>query len=308
MIWLAAACAAAAPLAGAAPADDALAADVAFAARASDIGFHDAFIEYLAPDAVLFRPEAVRGQDWLAANEPAAGKLEWTPSAAAAACNGRLAVTSGPWRYSNAAGGEPVAGHYLSVWRLMDDGRWLAVLDHGIDHAGTVQPAGLLATTFERFWPRRDADAVCDARRRGIEPEIADRDLNERITRAGLPEALRRAAAAGALAYRDDLPPVVLGAADLPGDDRFAAGCEAQTLGVIADPDGDLAVTHGVLRAADGSVRALYIRVWQRERKRWQVAIDLQTPLPVQAARANGPSAGDAAVAQGPDLVFGQPG
>ena len=169
-IWLAAACAACAPFAGAAPADDALAADVAFAARADEIGYHDAFVEYLAPEAVLFRPEAVAGQEWLAANEPAAGQLEWAPAAAAAACTGRLAVTSGPWRYTNDAGGEPVAGHYLSVWRLMDDGRWLAVLDHGIDHGGVVQPDDLLATTFGRFWPLRGADDGCGKQRRGLVP------------------------------------------------------------------------------------------------------------------------------------------
>jgi len=307
MIWLAAACAASTPLADAAPADDALAADTAFAARAGEIGYHDAFVEYLAPDAVLFRPEAVRGQDWLAANEPAAGQLEWTPSAAAASCNGRLAVTSGPWRYSNDAGGEPVAGHYLSVWRLMDDGRWLAVLDHGIDHAGAVQPGDLLATTFVRFWPH-DAGTGCGKQRRDAAPEIADQELNERIGRVGLPAALRRVAADGALAYRDDLPPVVLAPAGLPGDGRFAARSEAQTLGIIADPGGDLAVTHGVLRSADGSSRALYVRVWQRDRKRWQVAVDLQTPLPLPTAPATASSASSAALAQGTDLVLGQPG
>ncbi len=49
---------------------------------------------------------------------------------------------------------------------------------------------------------------------------------------------------------------------------------------MMFDPDGDLAVTHGVLQsAADGS-RAVYVRVWQRERRRWRLAIDLQAPLP----------------------------
>lgn len=281
MTWLGAVCAMSAPFAGAAPADDALGADAAFAVRANEVGHHAAFVEYLAAEAVLFRPEAVRGQEWLAANEPAAGQLEWSPSAAAAACNGRLAVTSGAWRYSNDAGGEPVAGHYLSVWRLMDDGRWLVALDHGIDHAGAVQPGDLLATTFARFWPPPAADAGCGKRRRGVEPEAAERELNERVRREGLPAALQRAAADGALAYRDDLPPVPLAEADLRGDGRFPSGSEAQTVGVIADAEADLAVTHGVLRAADGSARALYVRVWQHAREGWRVAVDLQTPLPL---------------------------
>ena len=95
--------------------EDARAADAAFAARAAEIGHHAAFIEYLAEDAVLFRPEAVRGQEWLATHEPAGGQLEWSPAAAAVGCTATLAVTTGPWRYSNTEGGEPVAGHYLSL-------------------------------------------------------------------------------------------------------------------------------------------------------------------------------------------------
>src|SRR5690606_37296198 len=50
---------------GSAPADDVLAADAAFAARAAEVGHHEAFVEYLADDGVLFRPEAVPGQAWL---------------------------------------------------------------------------------------------------------------------------------------------------------------------------------------------------------------------------------------------------
>ena len=49
---------------------------------------------------------------------------------------------------------------------------------------------------------------------------------------------------------------------------------------MVFDPDGDLAVTHGVLQAAVDGSRAVYVRVWQRERRRWRLAIDLQAPLP----------------------------
>jgi len=41
-------------------------------------------------DAVLFRPEAVPGQGWLATHASAGGTLEWWPSAVAVAGTGRL--------------------------------------------------------------------------------------------------------------------------------------------------------------------------------------------------------------------------
>jgi hypothetical protein len=54
----------------------------------------------------------------------------------------------------------------------------------------------------------------------------------------------------------------------------------AQTAGTVVEPDADIAATYGVLQSADGGTRALYMRVWSRDRRRWRVAVDLQTPLP----------------------------
>jgi len=275
---LAALVAALAPLlAHAGPVDDLLAADTAFAARAGESGQHVAFAEYLAPDGVLFRPEAVVGQQWLAGNEPATGRLEWWPSAAAVDCSGRLGVSTGPWRYSNAAGGESATGHYLSVWRRDDAGQWHVVLDHGIDHAPGAVPAEPLQALLSRWWPATDA-GTCAGRDGTDRLARAEQQLDERAQRKGLQEALRVAAAKGALAYRDDAAPGPLAAAI--GDAPFGPGTAVHAGNAITVPAGDMAVTYGELRSAVGTDRALYVRVWQRERRDWRVAIDLRTPLP----------------------------
>ena len=49
---------------------------------------------------------------------------------------------------------------------------------------------------------------------------------------------------------------------------------------LLVEPGTDLAVTHGILLSPDGSQRSLFVRVWSREGRRWQVAIDMRTPLP----------------------------
>jgi ketosteroid isomerase-like protein len=269
----------AAPPASSAVTDDVMAADRSFAARAVDAGQAAAFSEYLAEDAVLFRPEAVSGQEWIATHEAATGRLEWWPSAAAVACTGRLAISSGPWRYSNAAGGEPVAGHYLSVWRLGGDGRWRVVLDHGIDHAPSAVPAEPLDAAFLRFWPT-PGQGECKGRSGERDLAKAEDSFNALVHRSGLPEAMRRAAADGALAYRDDAPPGRLTAQWPTLDIRFGPGTVARSVGMVTDPDSDIAVSHGVLQATAGASAALYIRVWTRERRHWRLAIDVQTPLP----------------------------
>lgn len=261
------------------PVDDVLAADATFAALASESGQHAAFAEYLAADAVLFRPEAVNGPQWLATHEPATGRLEWAPSAAGVACTGRLAISSGPWRYANDAGGEVVTGHYLSVWRLADDGEWHVVLDHGVDHAAGAVPPESLASAFAGFW-RGPAGGACTGHADRQALGKADADLNAGARRDGLAKALQRAAADGALLYRDDAVPARLTRDGSPGDARFGRGASAEAVGMVFEPDADLGITHGVLQSATDGSRAVYVRVWQLERRRWQLVIDLQAPLP----------------------------
>jgi ketosteroid isomerase-like protein len=262
-------------LAHAGAVEDVLAADAAFAARAGDAGQGIAFAEFLAPDGVLFRPEAVPGHQWLAGNEAVTGRLEWWPSAAAADCSGRLAVSTGPWRYTNPAGGEPAAGHYLSIWRLDDDGEWHVVLDHGIDHALGAVPAEPLQPALARLW---GTGRECRGRDETDRLARAEQDLDEQVQREGLPAALRGAAAHGALGYRDDAAPGPL--AQAAGDEAFGRGSIARADHAIVVPGGDMAVTYGVLQAADAAQRALFVRVWQRDGRNWRVAIDLRTPLP----------------------------
>lgn len=258
--------------------DDVRAADTAFAAAAGEIGYHAAFVEYLADDAVLFRPEAVRGQAWLATHESPGGRLEWAPAAVAVGCAASLAVTTGQWRYSNADGGEPVAGHYLSLWRRDEQSQWRVVLDHGVDHASSV-PAEQLQAALARFWPHGDGiECAGGADRAGL-AEAEDR-FNERVGRHGLLPALQRAAGEGALVYRDDSAPGPLVSLSPDVDAAFGPGTVVQTVGTIGENHSDLAVTHGLLQSPDGSQRSLFVRVWKREGRQWQVAIDLRTPLP----------------------------
>ena len=259
--------------------EDVFAADAAFAANAADNGHHAAFIDYLAEDAVLFRPEAVPGQEWLATHEPAGGRLEWTPAAAAVGCTAALAVTTGPWQYSNADGGELVAGHYLSVWRREAPGQWRVALDHGIDHAGAV-PAGQLQAALARFWPDGAAADGCPGRADLAGLVRAEAQLNAQVERRGLLPALQRMADAGALAYRDELAPGPLQGLQPGGDGAYGPGTVARTVGTLFETDTDLAVTHGVLQVPDGPQRSLFVRVWKREGRRWRVVIDLRTPLP----------------------------
>jgi len=269
-------------------ADAALAADGAFAAMSAERGQRAAFEEHLARDAIVFRPGAVIAHEWFASHEQGAGRLDWTPTAAASDCGGDWAVTTGPWTYSNPEGGESAAGHYLSIWRHEPDGRWRVVLDNGVDHDPKADPAPSLRSAFAGLWPARPGEA-CRSADAAARLKEAEQDLNDTVRSAGLGAALVGAAAAGALAYRDDTVPGPIAAA-VTADAAFGRGAEARSQFVSVEPDSDFGYSYGVVEAVAASpsqpaARASYVRIWCRDGRKWRLAIDMLTPLPADGGQ-----------------------
>jgi ketosteroid isomerase-like protein len=108
-------------------------ADRGFAARAAAAGLQAAFVEYAAPDALIFRAGVgpIRGSAAIGESFAGAGSatLRWAPEAADVAASGDLAYTWG-W-YTFTADGKSSTGNYVSIWRRID-GRWQYVVDLGV--------------------------------------------------------------------------------------------------------------------------------------------------------------------------------
>jgi hypothetical protein len=115
-----------APTAGAPPAGP-VEAERAFALMAQTDGQWTAFRAFAAPDAVMFVPGEVNAQQWLAGREDPPVPVMWWPGAAWLSCDGRLAVTTGPW----VRDGGRLRGFFTTVWQRQADGGWKWLLDHG---------------------------------------------------------------------------------------------------------------------------------------------------------------------------------
>jgi ketosteroid isomerase-like protein len=223
---------------------DVIAADREFAALAAEAGLRIALERFLAPEAVLFRPRPTPGRDWLDANEPPSGRLEWQPAVVELACDSSLAVTFGTWRYLPLDGPVSGAGVYLTVWRRVAGGNWRVVLDQSLS---AESPPARIAL---------EAGRTCDA-----SPEAAADLLRADAKRNGATRSL-----AGVPAPRGGLRGVPLG----------------QVLG-DADADlaltyGDL-VTRKPPRGHAPATLAMYVRVWQRQGPDdWRVAHEFVTP------------------------------
>jgi len=125
----------------AAPIDAVLDADRAFAAAAKQNGARAAFVEFAAPDAIMFRQGvgpvkgiAAIGQAFAS---PETATAAWEPEGGEIAASGDLAYTWGYFAWTAVAGpnvGKPPAtGNYVSIWRKQPDGRWKWVIDLGVN-------------------------------------------------------------------------------------------------------------------------------------------------------------------------------
>lgn len=260
-----------------------LAADTAFAASSTERGAQQAFQAFLASDGIVFRPTAVAGGEWFATHEQASGRLEWSPAAVAVDCAGGLAVTTGPWRYRNPAGGDPVAGHYLSIWRKDSNGEWFVVLDHGVDESAEASAAGGMQASLDAIWPAvRDCSPASGANAESLAKQ--DRELNAAIRSKGIDTALRRHVHAAAFAYRDESPPRPV-TAEWPADGLVLGGrLEGRGQSAVAAPGSDMGYTYGeIVEPAKRRVvprpTAVYVRVWRHDGHDWRLAIDMSTPL-----------------------------
>jgi ketosteroid isomerase-like protein len=255
-----------------------------FARTSVQNGVREAFLAFLAEDAVLFRPGPVPGREWIASRPPVAGRLSWEPLYADLSRDGAFGYTTGPWQFLP-SDGEPSYGHYVSVWRKDANGEWRVAADIGITHPRSA-PAGDL-----RFpEPARSRPNVVQTGSRathGIEAlRAADGEFVASAAREGAQKACLVYGAESLRLYRDGTPPVV-------GRDpacRALAERREQTdshvEGQAISKSGELGLVYGTLEfgsAGEGlpTRRGSFLRIWKQGKEgSWQLVLDVAIPHP----------------------------
>ena len=115
--------------------DEVMDTDRAFARHALAHGAQAAFVEFAAPDAILFvgGRGPVRGRAAIGALFAGTTAVpRWAPEGGEVAASNDLAWTWGPYTWTPAdPQARPATGYYVSVWRRID-GRWRWVADLGV--------------------------------------------------------------------------------------------------------------------------------------------------------------------------------
>ena len=257
-----------------------------FAAAARARGIRGGFLEYLAEEAIVFRPRPLAARAWYERQPEGQEVLTWEPAFAEASAAGDLGYTTGPWEFrKQPSSADPTArGHYVSVWRRRRDGSWRVLIDAGISHA-RAEWAGQQAVTSRRSADASEARELDEEKLRRERNALVERDgrLSKAAAKRGSVKKLIAAFSKDVRVYREGTPPAI-------GEDaaRTAVATEPgsttwQTDGAVVSRSGDLGYTYGVAStgAAEGrtSLESSYLRVWRRSGGDWKVILDLAVPI-----------------------------
>ena len=248
-------------------------AERAFARTALEKSIREAFLTWLADDAIIFRPGPINGKEsWRDRPNPKA-TLIWEPILAATARGGDLGYTTGPAKFESADKDEPIYhGQFVSVWKKQTDGTWKVRLDLGIQNpAPSGAPERLQVRPGDSNEPESSSaedaiDGLFEAERTFIEQ--AKNDLGA---------AFDARAAADVRVFRDgSFPAVGKDAARALFLKQPGASHASEQRGEVSRA-GDLGFTFG--ESAGGADHLNYLRIWRKERT-WHLVLDLSKPFP----------------------------
>ena len=109
-------------------------AERAFARDARRIGQWSAFRKYADDTAVMFTPQAIWAHEFLADRKDPPKSIIWGPSHSWTSCDGRTAITRGPW--ATAAG--KWSGYFTTVW-VREQAGWQWTYDAGDELTAPTQ-------------------------------------------------------------------------------------------------------------------------------------------------------------------------
>src|SRR5215208_1094679 len=247
-----------------------------FAQASLKRGVKRSFLEYAAPDGVIFRPSPVPAVATIQKDpdDDQGATLDWWPVMGAIAQSADLALSVGPWVINDPTAKEPqtqrVYGYYATVWRKQADGSWKFVID-GAGARLRQPPARARASRVVKLpvsaAPPISADAAL-SQVRAIEAALS------RQSEVNAANAIRRKLARGSWLMGSGAEPSPGPAgwprelADLPPNQDFAL------VGGGASEAGDFVYTYGIARASARRAPAetgTYLRVWQRTVSGWRI-------------------------------------
>jgi ketosteroid isomerase-like protein len=248
----------------------------AFEKMVAEKGINAGFIEYLAPDGVMFMPDRANGIEAWKARPISPAVLTWNPILIEVASNGVLAYSIGNsiYRPKGKDDTNAFAGHYLSVWVKRPNGEYRAVLDTGINHE---KPASVPVE-----W-KSPADTGLDSNDKKVSAADSSTGFYQSVESDGAGKAFKSYLADDAIVMREGMQPFFgkKAAIDYLGDQKVRLKFAKLKSFMEA---ADLAYVHSGYtmtdKAGKETERGNFVQVWKFRKGKWLIVADVLIPLP----------------------------
>lgn len=250
----------------------------AFERRAAEKGVRQAFIEFLAPDGIMFRPNPVNGREMWKNRPETPAQLLWNPTFVDVSSNGALGYTTGNSIFRAKGKDDPDAfyGEYATIWQRQPDGTYLAALDLGISHE---KPAAI-----ETQW-KSPADSGRELNEKKSSAADASTTFFETAAGQGLSKAYKTYLAEDARLLREGKMPILGKQAALAEfkNDKSKVFFAKRSIFIGA---ADMAYVSNSYTVSDKSGKQTekgnFLQVWKLRGGRWQIVLDVFLPVPEQ--------------------------
>jgi ketosteroid isomerase-like protein len=113
-----------------------VAAEKSFAKFSYENGMKKGYLEFLADDAIVFKPNAVNGKEFWKNQKDSNELFVWNPTFADISSDGKLGYATGDWELrQNVKDDKPIAfGQFVTIWQKQIDGNFKVIVDTGISH------------------------------------------------------------------------------------------------------------------------------------------------------------------------------
>jgi ketosteroid isomerase-like protein len=274
--------------AGATSALDAmLAADREFGRMSETRPVKEMFLSVLDGDSVLFRGgEPVPGKAWTEEQPSPPFKLFLRPAWAGIARSGELGWTADPYELHPDGSDEVHYGEYLTVWRKHLDGRWLFVVNFYVHTPGPEGAASEPKVATPGEGGKAASGKVASGKAIPAAEETAallaaDRELGE-ATAAGTSAAYRARLLDDGILMRNGTLAFQGKEAVRSALDKMPAKMASLPMAGGVSEAGDLGYSYGTADWTDGgvSVKAHYLRIWEKRDDAWKLKVDLVAEVP----------------------------
>ncbi len=247
----------------------------AFEKTVAEKGINQAFIEFLAPDGLVFVPNATNGREYWKNRPPSPAALTWNPTFIDVSSNGALAYSTGNGIYKpkDKDDTEAFYSEYATIWQRQPDGTYLAALDIGISHS---QPS------TETKWTS-PTDSGKELNEKKFSAADASTAFFEMVTKQGLSNAYKTFLADDARLLREEKMPIVgkQNALNELKNDKSKVFFAKRSFFVGA---ADMAYISNSYTVADKTGKAVgtgnFLQVWKLRGGKWQIVFDVFVPNP----------------------------